>query len=92
MEKTALAKEKTTEIIKKLGKTAKDCGSSEVQIVNLSARISHLTEHLKAFKKDHSARAGLMKLVGQRRRLLNYIKKASESNYLKVIETLQLRK
>lgn len=90
--KTTISKEKTAEIVKKLGKNSQDCGSSEVQVGILSTHISHLTEHLKVFKKDNSARAGLMKMVGQRRRLLNYIKNTSESNYLKLIDQLGLRK
>ena len=69
-----------------------DTGSSEVQIALLSQRIEELTEHLKAHKKDHSSRYGLLKMVSARRRLLNYIKASSESLYQDVIKRLKLRR
>jgi small subunit ribosomal protein S15 len=69
-----------------------DTGSPEVQIALLSARIQYLTEHFKAHKKDHHSRRGLLKLVGQRRRLLEYLKKKEVNRYRKIIERLGLRK
>ncbi|HNY73231.1 MAG TPA: 30S ribosomal protein S15 [Syntrophales bacterium] len=70
----------------------KDTGSPEVQIALLSARIEYLTEHFKVHKKDHHSRRGLLKLVGQRRRLLDYIKKKDIERYRAVISRLGLRK
>lgn len=70
----------------------KDTGSPEVQIALLSARIGYLTEHFKSHKKDHHSRRGLLKLVGQRRRLLNYIKDNDIERYRNVIKRLGLRK
>jgi small subunit ribosomal protein S15 len=70
----------------------KDTGSPEVQIALLSARIEYLTEHFKANKKDHHSRRGLLKLVGQRRRLLDYVKNKDVERYRAVIQRLGLRK
>ncbi|HON58809.1 MAG TPA: 30S ribosomal protein S15 [Smithella sp.] len=70
----------------------KDTGSPEVQIALLSARIEYLTEHFKEHKKDHHSRRGLLKLVGQRRRLLNYLKDKDIERYRNVIKRLGLRK
>ncbi|KUG21588.1 ssu ribosomal protein s15p (s13e) [hydrocarbon metagenome] len=70
----------------------KDTGSPEVQIALLSARIEYLTEHFKGHKKDHHSRRGLLKLVGQRRRLLNYIKENDIERYRSIIKRLGLRK
>ena len=69
-----------------------DTGSPEVQIALLSHRISHLTEHLKQHKHDHHSRRGLLLLVGQRRRLLNYLKKTEIERYRSIIERLGLRR
>jgi small subunit ribosomal protein S15 len=69
-----------------------DTGSPEVQIALLSARIQYLTEHFKVHKKDHHSRRGLLKLVGQRRRLLEYLKNKDVNRYRKIIERLGLRK
>ncbi len=69
-----------------------DTGSPEVQIALLSDRISHLTEHFKIHKKDHHSRRGLLKLVSQRRRLLDYLKRTEHPRYLAIIEKLGLRK
>jgi small subunit ribosomal protein S15 len=69
-----------------------DTGSPEVQIALLSERISYLTEHFKTHKKDHHSRRGLLKLVAQRKRLLNYLKTADKGRYDKIIERLGLRK
>ena len=70
----------------------KDTGSPEVQIALLSGRIEYLTEHFKAHKKDHHSRRGLLKLVSQRRRLLDYVKKKDVERYRSVIQRLGLRK
>lgn len=69
-----------------------DTGSTEVQIALLTQRITNLTEHLKTYKKDHHSRVGLLKMVGQRRRLLNYLSKKDIEGYRKVIKQLGLRK
>lgn len=80
------------DIIAKYGKTAEDTGSPEVQIALLSARIADLTEHLKIHKKDHHSRRGLLKMVGQRRGLLDYLKKNDINRYRAIVEKLGLRK
>jgi small subunit ribosomal protein S15 len=69
-----------------------DTGSPEVQIALLSERITYLTEHFKVHKKDHHSRRGLLKLVGQRRQLLNYLKKKNVDRYNTIIERLGLRR
>ena len=69
-----------------------DTGSSEVQIALLTHRITHLTEHLKTHKQDHHSRRGLLLLVGQRRRLLNYLRKSDIGRYRALIEKLGLRR
>ena len=69
-----------------------DTGSPEVQVALLSARITYLTDHFKEHKKDHHSRRGLLKLVGQRRRLLDYLKKKDLERYRAVIQRLGLRK
>ena len=70
----------------------KDTGSSEVQIALLSARISHLTEHLKTHRKDFHSRRGLLMMAARRRKLLDYIKRTDLKRYLAIIETLELRR
>lgn len=87
----ALDVAKKAEIIKKFAKSEKDTGSSEVQIALLSERIAYLTEHLKIFKKDHSSRLGLLKLVGQRKRLLRYLKRTNYASYTTLIAELKIR-
>ncbi len=69
-----------------------DTGSPEVQVALLTARITYLTEHFQTHKKDHSSRRGLLKLVGQRRRLLRYLKGNDEGRYRRLIESLGLRR
>ncbi len=69
-----------------------DTGSPEVQIALLTDRITHLTEHLKAHKKDHHSRRGLLKMVGQRRGLLNYLMKKDINRYREIIAKLEIRK
>ena len=80
------------EIIKKYAIHEGDTGSPEVQIAILTERINHLNEHLKMFKKDHHSRRGLLKMVGQRRGLLNYLTKVDIERYRAIIEKLNLRK
>lgn len=87
----ALDTAKKMEIIKEFQRTEGDTGSSEVQIALLSKRIGDLTEHLKIFKKDHSSRLGLLKLVGQRRRLMRYLKRTNRPSYIKLIAELNIR-
>ncbi len=84
--------EKRQGIISQYKLHEKDTGSPEVQIALLSARIEYLTEHFKVHKKDHHSRRGLLKLVGQRRRLLDYVKKKDVERYRAVIQRLGLRK
>ncbi len=80
------------EFIKQYQRHEKDCGSPEVQVALLSQRISNLTEHLKVHKKDFHTRRGLLMLVGQRRRLLNYLKDRDINRYRELIDKLGLRK
>lgn len=87
-----LQAEKKQEIIEKFSKHENDTGSPEVQIALLSSRITYLTEHFKTHKKDHHSRRGLLKLVGQRRRLLNYLKGKNIDRYREVIQALGIRK
>ncbi|MGV1099973.1 30S ribosomal protein S15 [Thiovibrio sp. JS02] len=87
-----LQTEQKKEIITQYAHHANDTGSPEVQIALLSSRINYLTEHFKAHKKDHHSRRGLLKLVGQRRRLLNYLKKKNIDTYRDLIQKLGIRK
>ena len=79
-------------IIDRFARTPGDTGSPEVQIALLTQRISHLTEHLQTHKLDHHTRRGLLLLVGQRRRLLNYLRKRDIERYRSIIEELGLRR
>lgn len=83
---------KKNEIIEKYKVHPSDTGSSEVQIALLTDRIKYLTEHFKTHKKDHHSRQGLLKLVGQRRSLLDYLKKKDISKYRSLIQDLGIRK
>ena len=85
-------KEKKAEIIEKFRVHETDSGSPEVQIALLTERISYLTEHLKTHKKDHHSRRGLLMMVGQRRRLLNYLTSVDIQRYRSIIERLGLRR
>jgi len=87
-----LQAEQKNAIVEKFKQHEKDTGSPEVQIALLSARIEYLTEHFKSHKKDHHSRRGLLKLVGQRRRLLNYLKSKNVDRYRSVIQELGIRK
>ena len=88
----SLTIEAKREIIEKHGKSENDTGSPEVQIALLSARISHLTEHLREHRHDHHSRRGLLMLVGQRRRLLNYLQRKDLDRYRALIAELGLRR
>lgn len=85
-------KAKKQEIIAKFARHEGDTGSSEVQIALLTERINHLNEHLKINKKDNHSRRGLLKMVGERRGLLDYLKKTDLERYRKIIADLELRK
>lgn len=87
-----ISKEKKADIIAEYGRKAGDTGSPEVQIAILTARIAELTEHLKSNQKDHHSRRGLLKMVGQRRGLLDYLKKTDLEGYRALIEKLGIRK
>jgi small subunit ribosomal protein S15 len=84
--------EKKTELVAKFRVHEKDTGSPEVQVAILSERIAELTEHFKLHKKDHHSRRGLLKMVSQRRRLLDYLKSKDSNRYKKLIEGLGIRK
>lgn len=82
----------TTEIVEEFGTHGSDTGSPEVQVALLTERINHLTEHLRDHKHDHHSRRGLLLLVGQRRRLLNYMQKEDINRYRSIVERLGLRR
>ena len=87
-----MTKEAKLEIVGRHGRTDADTGSPQVQIALLTRRIEQLTEHLRAHRKDHHSRRGLLKLVGQRRRLLNYLQKRDLEGYRTLIKDLGLRR
>lgn len=87
-----ISKEVKSEIIEKYKRDEKDTGSPEVQIALLTTRINELTEHLKVHKKDNHSRRGLLKMVGKRRNLLNYLAKKDINRYREIVEKLGLRK
>jgi small subunit ribosomal protein S15 len=87
-----LAAVKKAEVVKKFARSEADTGSPEVQIALLSERISYLTEHFRAHVKDHHSRRGLLMLVSQRRRLLDYLRKKDVKRYRDLIQTLGIRK
>ena len=88
----ALTAERKTSLIQSFATHQGDTGSPEVQIAILTERIAHHTEHFKTHVKDHHSRRGLLRLVSKRRRLLDYLKKASLDRYRKVVASLALRK
>jgi len=89
---STLSPERTQEIVTQFGATPKDTGNTRVQIALLTQRINDLTEHLRAHGADHHSRRGLLMLVGQRRRLLNYFSKRDLDGYRALIKELGLRK
>lgn len=88
----ALSTAEKTEVIKKHAQSANDTGSAEVQVAIITARLNQLQDHFKQHAKDHHSRLGLLKLVGQRRRLLDYIKTRDVSGYRSLIQELGIRK
>ena len=88
----SITKERVEELVKEFGDDDKDTGSPEVQIAIITNKIRNITEHLKANKKDNSGRRGLILLVSQRRKLLNYVKKSGVGRYMTIIEKLNIRK
>ena len=87
-----LAEARKREVIESHRRHGADTGSPEVQVALLTERISYLTEHFKVHKKDHASRRGLLKLVGQRRRLLTYLRSTSADRYRAIVDKLGLRK
>lgn len=87
-----LTAEGKSEVVKKYAKHERDSGSAEVQIALITARLNYLQEHFAAHKKDHHSRRGLLKLVGQRRRLLDYVKNRDVQAYRSLIQDLGIRK
>jgi len=87
----ALDQAKKAELVAEFGKNDKDSGSPAVQIAILTHRIAYLTEHLKENKKDHASKLGMLKLVGQRRRLMRYLRKEDLKHYTEVISKLKIR-
>ena len=87
-----LTQERKQEIITQFGASAQDTGNTRVQIALLTARINDLTEHLRTHRKDHHSRRGLLMLVGQRRRLLNYLQRDDLEGYRALVRELGLRK
>jgi small subunit ribosomal protein S15 len=87
-----VASQRKTELLGQYQLHNKDTGSPEVQVALLSERIDYLTEHFKVHKKDHHSRRGLLKLVGQRRRMLDYLKREDNTRYQSVIDRLGLRR
>jgi small subunit ribosomal protein S15 len=88
----ALTKERKTDLIKSFETHDGDTGSPEVQVAILSERITYLTDHFKVHAKDHHSRRGLLMLVGQRRRLLDYVKRKDSARYVTLIQRLGIRK
>ena len=88
----AITTERKNELIKNFGKNEKDSGNTEVQVAILTDRITYLTEHFKTHSKDHHSRRGLLKLVGQRRRLLDYLAKKDVEKYRALIKQLGIRR
>ena len=88
----SLTKDNKEDVIKEFGRNTQDTGSAEVQIALLTRRIEDLTGHFKGNPKDHSSRRGLLKMVGQRRKLLNYLKRKDIEKYRAILDKLSLRK
>lgn len=88
----ALTAESKRELIEKYSKGTGDTGSAEVQVALLTARIAYLTEHFQTHAKDHASRRGLLKLVGQRRKLLKYVRNQDVARYQELIQSLGLRR
>ena len=87
-----LTKEQKQELVRKYGKSASDSGNTEVQIAILTERINELSSHFESHKKDNHSRMGLLRMVGKRRRLLDYLQLKNIDRYRKIVEDLGLRK
>ena len=87
-----LSKERVAEITKEFGRSEGDTGSVEVQVALLTAQINALTEHMKANKKDYSSNRGLLKMVGRRRKMMEYLKRIDVNRYRELVKRLGLRK
>ena len=87
-----VSKEKIQELTQEFGSTPQDTGRTEVQVAILTSHINDLTEHLKTHKKDHASRRGLLKMVGRRRRLLDYLAREDIARYRAIIKKLELRR
>ncbi|REL33625.1 30S ribosomal protein S15 [Rhodohalobacter sp. SW132] len=88
----SISKEKVQEVVTEFGGSEENSGSTEAQIALLTERINHLTEHLKENKHDHSSRRGLLKMVGQRKRMLTYLRNNDIEKYRELIQKLGIRK
>lgn len=88
----SISSERKREIVEKYGSDGSDTGSTPVQVAILTARIEELSQHLRTHKKDHHSRRGLLKMVGQRRRLLSYLEKTDYDGYRELIASLGLRR
>ena len=88
----ALTQERKQELVSQFGENDQDTGNTRVQVALLTERINQLTEHLRTHKKDHHSRRGLLMLVGQRRRLLNYMQRSNLEGYRELIKELGLRR
>ena len=88
----SITQQEKAELVKKYGRGENDTGSAEVQVAILTTRINNLTEHLKTHKKDFHSRRGLLVMVGQRRRLLDYLNSNSNERYAELIKSLGLRR
>lgn len=88
----SITAEKRAELVKQFGENERDTGKAEVQIALLTERIKNLTEHSKLHKKDHNSRRGLLQLVGQRRKLLNYLSSRNVERYRSIVQELGLRR
>ena len=89
---STIAEVNKKEIVSQYGHHQRDTGSTEIQVALLTARINHLTEHLKVHKKDHASRRGLLMMVGRRNRLLRYLARTKPASYRQLISRLGLRK
>jgi len=92
MSELNLEKMSNAELVKKLGKSPSDTGTTEVQVALLTKRINELNVYFVSHKKDHHSKQGLLKMVGKRRRLLNYLQKTDEKRYQALLKTLDVRK
>lgn len=88
----SVTKERKQELVQEFGRGEADSGSPEIQIAVLTSRIADMTRHLKEHDKDHAGRRGLLRIVGRRRRLLDYIKRVNPAKYIELLQRLDIRK